>query len=283
MGTSINGSNPVLKAATGSLVAMPQAAAPAAEAAASDPKSPFQDVSLVGRTGWGYVQAPAQPPIFASGNVQVPSFGQDQIAQPTEVTMPPAWQNAPTIKNTSFSSWGDPHETTGDGQHFNNELTGNFLALTTASGDFTIEKQQSHVPPFPDTVTLNTKIAVKYLNDTVSFDATNQTLTVDGKSVPLQKGYSATLPSGMTVSYDGQHVNITTPKGDTVTLTNQGKYVDMSGNVSSQRPEGSVFGELGTFSDNASNDFQLRDGFITSDMNWFLNEWRVQPSDPQLI
>ena len=87
----------------------------------------------------------------------------------------------------------------------------------------------------------------------------------------------------MTVSYDGHNVNITTPKGDQISMANQGSYIDMTGSVSHQRSEGSVFGELGTFADNAGQDFQGRNGFITSDMNFFLNQWRVQASDPQLL
>lgn len=208
----------------------------------------------------------------------------NQPASASTTADPPAATPAgPTLRNTSFGSTGDPHEVTADGTHFDNELTGDFVALTTASGDLTVEKHQDHVAGFGSNVTLNTKVAVDYLGDKVVFDVGAQSLTVNGQSLALAAGASTTTPGGVTVSYDGKTVHITTPKGDAINLINQGKWIDMSGNVSSQRTEGSVFGELGTFSDDKATDLSLRDGFVTSDVSWFLNDWRVQSSDPQLL
>ncbi|HEY9723211.1 MAG TPA: hypothetical protein V6D47_14470, partial [Oscillatoriaceae cyanobacterium] len=58
-----------------------------------------------------------------------------------------AWPvgDAPLNDNErSFSSVGDPHETTGDGTKFDNELTGDFVKLKSASGDFQLETRQEH-------------------------------------------------------------------------------------------------------------------------------------------
>lgn len=214
------------------------------------------------------------------------------VGPPPILVQPPP---GPPIKNTSFSYWGDPHAVTSDGLTFNNELTGTFTLLKSTSGDLEVQTTQG-----PDAsgrwpgATLNHQVAVQSGSDVVKFDINNpNSITIDGKTVPLG---DSLLPGGGAIHVSGNQIFVNTAKGDVITITKQDGYLDIGGNVASTRPEGSVSGLLGVFDDgNGTNELVPRgsstpvpftsvgvSGADTTQLDAFMNSWRVGGNDPAL-
>lgn len=184
--------------------------------------------------------------------------------------------------NQNFSSVGDPHETTGDGLKFDNELTGKFIAFRSDEGDLEIQKDQG-----PDQsgrwpgMTLNHAVAMKVGANTINFDI-NNALKINGRSVPMKDGVT-NLPDGTSVAIAGSSLSVTSPRGDVINVSNQDSYLNLTGTISGKRPTDSVQGSLGAFHQGGdqSQDLVMRNGSAVglAKLNDFLNSWRVPGSE----
>jgi hypothetical protein len=184
-------------------------------------------------------------------------------------------------KSLNFASVGDPHETTGNGNHFDNERTGTFTALASASGDFVLEHVQSHVAGFSDKVTLNTGAAIKSGDDLIKYDAASKKVNVNGKDIDLADGGTFKLPDGGSITKKGADITVTTNKGDTVGIKDQGKWIDITGSVSADRKAGEVKGELGNFdgSGDKTHDLVKADGTTAKSFDDVMDSFTTKDAD----
>jgi hypothetical protein len=215
----------------------------------------------------------------------------------------PEWP-APPIEGGTFRSWGDPHEVTGDGLKFDNMLTGTFTAFQSSSGDLVLQKyQEKDEAGRWAGATLNKAAGLKVGDNTISYDIRGDQLMINGKKVSTAPGSDYKLPDGGSVSIgkDG-NISVNSAVGDTITIEKLDGYINFSGQVSSSRPSGSVFGSLGMFDADTdpTNDLRRPDGSvfpITYDakkaahntvvedqayVDKFLELWRV-PTNKDLI
>ncbi len=181
------------------------------------------------------------------------------------------------IEGQTFKSWGDPHEITGDGLKFDNQLLGDFVALRSKSGDFELQKRHEHVSGHSDGVTFNTEAALKTNGNTIHFDSQHNALTINGTKANLADGQTVAMPGGGSVTRNGNNYTITTAQGDSVTFIDQGNYMDIEGKMSASRGDGEIMGSLGRMDadSDASNDLVLPDGTLAKDVQQFLEAWRV--------
>jgi hypothetical protein len=198
-------------------------------------------------------------------------------------------KDAPLKENNTFSSVGDPHETTGDGLKFDNQKTGNFDLLRSASGDLLVQNEQG-----PDQsgrwpgATLNHKVAVKDGNDVVKYDGVGKTMDINGKQVPVPKnGETVQLPGGGSVVGTADGFKVMTHKHDEIDVHQRDGYIDITGTLG-DRMGSEVRGALGAFdADNdQSNDLKGRtgDGIIGKPgdkgaIDKFEEAWRAQPGE----
>lgn len=200
-------------------------------------------------------------------------------------------------KDASFGSWGDPHEISGDGLKFDNQLTGRFVAFKSDEGDLELQKDQG-----PDQsgrwpgATLNHAVALKVAGDLVAYDVLKNSLTINGAEVPFKDG-KLTLRGGATVDIKGSTLSVTSPRGDQIDIVKKDAYIDLSGKISGSRPKGSVSGSLGSFDADGQQDNDLvgRDGktvavTVNPNAGWnqvvqdaafkaFLDGWKVRTSE----
>lgn len=215
--------------------------------------------------------------------------------EPEPVTPPPApegpvytdvWSD--TITGGTFESWGDPHEVTGDGLKFDNYKIGTFVAFRSVEGDLELQKRQARLND-KETGIFNVEASLTVGANRISYEAGSNTLLINGQRKAVTPGETYTLADGTRVAIgvaknrkgetqEGQpSLTIHSPKGDRITLQDQGNYLNFEGEISNRRASGSVFGSLGTFDsdNNKDNDMRLPDGTVTADVEAFLESWRV--------
>ncbi len=207
--------------------------------------------------------------------------------EPEAPTYTEQWSD--TIGGGTFKSWGDPHEVTGDGLKFDNYKTGTFLAFRSTEGDLELQKRQERLND-KQTGIYNVAAGLKVGANQITYEAGTNVLTIDGQRRAIKPGDSFTLPDGtrLSIGYNlgktGEKdeskpsITVTSPKGDRITLLDQGDFMDFEGEISSRRASGSVFGSLGTFDADASqhNDMRMPDGQVTKDVDVFLEAWRLR-------
>lgn len=204
-------------------------------------------------------------------------------------------------EDKTFSSWGDPHEKTGDGLQLDNQLTGRFVAFKSDEGDLELQKDQG-----PDKsgrwpgMTLNHAVGMKVGENRISYDlAQPNSLLVNGQRLPWQDG-STTLKDGTVVQIKGQDLSVFSPRGDVITVKRMAEdsYLNLEGKISGMRPRSSVQGSLGNFDGdgNGNNDLVSRDGaavaveagkgrnsweqiVYTPQVDAFLRSWLLKPGE----
>ncbi len=268
--------NPNATAVWSTLPAAPAApaAAPAAPAAAAAPggSAPAGDSSSVSGASRLYTE-------IWNGDIgkpstaipQKPAVEQAGWADPPvterwngEITFPDPPK--PPIEGASFRSWGDPHEVSGDGLKYDNMLTGTFTAFKSASGDLELQKfQEKDEAGRWAGATLNKAAGIKVGDNAISYDIRNDQLMVNGQQVSTRPGSSFQLPDGGSVSVgtDG-NISVNSALGDTITIKKNDGYIDFEGSLAAGRPDGSVFGSLGTFDADTdpANDLKRPDGSV---------------------
>jgi hypothetical protein len=207
--------------------------------------------------------------------------------EPEAPTYTEQWSDA--IGGGTFKSWGDPHEVSGDGLKFDNYKTGTFLAFRSTEGDLELQKRQERLND-KETGIFNVAAGLKVGANQIAYEAGSNALTINGQRRAIKPGDSFTLPDGtrLSIGYNpgktGEKdeskpsITVTSPRGDRITMLDQGNYMDFEGEISSQRASGSVFGSLGTFDadSNQHNDMRMPDGQVTKDVDAFLEAWRLR-------
>lgn len=190
------------------------------------------------------------------------------------------------LEGTEFSSTGDPHEVTGDGNTFDNQKVGDFIKIRSKTGDLVLQSRQTASPDNSD-VKYNTAIALKVEGEVITYDAKDDDkIKINGKEYRLKPGFFLTLPhgAGKLTRDDNGDFRIETKDSDVINLKRKldgMPHLDISGNISSFRRDGEVRGSLGAFDTdkNAANDLVGRDGKAIKDVNQFLEEWRVRKDE----
>ncbi len=192
----------------------------------------------------------------------------------------------PAIVGASFSSVGDPHETSGDGLRYDNQRTGWFVGVQSdgvvANGPSHLmlqkEHQRSDALGLPwGSFTVNVAAALQVGPARVRYRAWGDVLEVDGQPVTLASGASRWLVGGGLLSRSNNVLTVRSPLGDTVSFTDQGRYLDIRGTLSGERGSQRVKGSLGCFDADVMrvNDRCLRDGTVTLSTERFLDAWTV--------
>jgi hypothetical protein len=241
------------------------AAAPAPQAAAPAAAQPAEAAQPAAAINW-------DPAAVNLNNVTV-------------AAQPPMWPvGDKPIEGRTFADVGDPHETTGDGLHFDNMKRGEFVKLMSATGDFVLQTRQL---PWErnNAATVNQAAAVQMGDDLVLFDNVAHKLTINGSDVPFNAGSSYKLPSGGSVDVGADGVlHLVSPKGDKVDITVMDTYLNITGELSANRKDGEVRGLLGAFDNDTTvaNDLLGRTGSTpigdpnnADSMSKFLEEWRL--------
>jgi hypothetical protein len=164
----------------------------------------------------------------------------------------------------TFRSWGDPHETTGDGYSFENQKSGTFTALKSYSAiikdgspyELMLMKQQQ---PCAAGVTCNTKAAIYAGGSRIKLFA-DGSLKINGVATTLATGEIRRLKkpdgsfSGATLRRTdpvaGEMVlTVVSPVGDVIILEDYyaNGYMDIRGSISTLRKDERVRGSLGCF------------------------------------
>jgi hypothetical protein len=185
-------------------------------------------------------------------------------------------------KGLSFQSWGDPHEVSGDGLKFDNMGIGYFTAMKSASGDLMVTKRHESVPGLGAVgSTVNTEVGIKAGEDVVKYDTKTNKFYINDKETALKDGEAVNLPGGGKVVKKGNEITVTTPKGDNITIVDQGKYLDLKGTLAASRKDGEVTGSLGRFDadTDASNDLVMRDGSQAANVDSFIKEWTTPDAE----
>lgn len=252
--------------------------------ATADPPDARQFADLITRQ-YGLVDANLKTPDRPED--LVPSYPPVSTPPSPEPPPPPPPEPCPPEKKAEglkFRSHGDPHEVSGDGLKFDNQLVGDFIAMKSKSGDLMLQKRHEHVHGRNDGVTFNTEASLQTNGDVIHFDSQSNALTVNGKPTVLRNGESMKLPGGGTLTRNGDNYTIKTAQGDTITFLDQGDYMDIEGELSPTRKDGEVLGSLGRFDadSDASNDLVMPDGSLAKDLGEFLEAWRV-PFGQRLI
>jgi hypothetical protein len=195
------------------------------------------------------------------------------------------------VSGRSFSSVGDPHETTGDGLKFDNMKHGDFVKLKSADNDFVLQTRQKPYAKNPE-ATVNTAAGVKLGADKAFYDGETNTLTINGEKVPMKPTRTINLKDGGTVQIHDHGLRLTSPVGDVVNITRHPLYIDVTGMVSEKRKDGEIRGSLGAFDSDTQRDNELMGRSGTRpignpnnpyDRDDFLEEWRVRPYEDDLM
>jgi hypothetical protein len=261
---------------------LPQVA-PAAPAAPVAP-APADAGPALGATP---AATPATPATPADKNAVTPGTGTtSSVSLPGSSSSEPppssSSTEAPKVQGNKFSSVGDPHETTGDGLHFDNQQEGDFIKMHAKSGDFEVQTRQGPWDKNPQ-AKVNTMVGVKVnsQDDKVVYDAKTKQMTFNGKPIEVKPGEDFQIPGGGSVSKTPDGYEIKSAKGDKVDLKDRGNYVDMTGEVSPDRADGDVVGSLGRFDADTDwrNDLEGRDGKQLNSTDDLINDWKVKPGE----
>lgn len=195
------------------------------------------------------------------------------------------------VSGNTFSSVGDPHETTGDGLKFDNMKHGDFVKLKSVDNDFMLQTRQKPYVKNPE-ATVNTAAGVKLGADKAFYDGETNTLKINGEDVAMKPARTIKLKDGGTVQIGDGFLRLTTRVGDVVNIEKRASYIDITGHVSPNRYDGEVRGALGAFDNDSTkaNDLMGRSGDTPIgnpdnpyDRDDFMEEWRVRPYEDDLM
>jgi hypothetical protein len=169
------------------------------------------------------------------------------------------------------------------GQTYSFQGAGEYLlAAATQQGDsFEV---QARFQPFDNSafISVMTQIAAAIGSDRVTFGIGRaDTVWVDGAAAALGVGTSMSLSGGQLTQLSSDSYELTWNTGETLTVTNEGTYLDLNVGLGSGDGPGSVAGLLGP-NEGIANDFTLPDGTelqepisSTELYQTFANSWRI--------
>jgi hypothetical protein len=183
---------------------------------------------------------------------------------------------------------GDVHMVTFDGLHYDFQAIGDFvLTRSTMPGDtFEIDIATAAEPAW-GAVSVTTAAAARVGSDIVTFAAgPDSVVSVNGMPATAMSGSHSVrqLAGGQLEELSPTTFKITWTTGETLTVTNNGAYLDTVVSLPVSMGPGSVQGLLGANSGQA-NDFQLLDGGTIGQplsdselLGIFADAWRLAPA-----
>jgi RHS repeat-associated protein len=169
-------------------------------------------------------------------------------------------------------SIGEPHLRSADGERFDLQAAGEFVAIVSEDGSVVVQARQQ---PYGTStlVSINTAVAASVAGDRVAvYIDDERPLVVDGK-VEMTTDLSVRLPHGGIVERHGSIVTIDWPGGSRLVVARQlgaGAHLDY-GFTPGPSIGPTLSGLLGSADGDVSNDLTGRDGV------------RLDPADPQLF
>lgn len=171
------------------------------------------------------------------------------------------WRNVDSRPTECADTWGDPHLGSGDGQTFDLNITGEYVATRSVSDGFEI---QFRFEPWLNTISRTTAVAARVGRHRVAVYAGQPaTLRVDGTRTVLRYGVLALGRDGEVEVRGGVYV-IRWADGSDVKITPRAidqPWLDVSTAVAGQRL-GKVEGLLGNFDGDPANDFATPTGKV---------------------
>lgn len=170
-------------------------------------------------------------------------------------------------------SYGDPHIVTYDNTSYSFQTVGEFV-LSKIGSSFEIQARQK---PQRDDFSLNTAVAIRFFNDTVSYyaddvpDGSTHALWMNGQALVLQ-GRTHYLPSGGTLRLVGKDYILSGPLGEKVVFDVRGSGSRRFVNVTVEIPRcitSNAFGLFGNGNGNRHDEFQPNDRFASNGLTQF--------------
>lgn len=170
-------------------------------------------------------------------------------------------------------SYGDPHIITYDNTSYSFQTVGEFV-LSRVGSNFEIQARQK---PQRDDFSLNTAVAIRLFNDTISYyaddtpDGSDHSLWLNGEALILQ-GRTHYLPCGGTIRLIGKDYVLAGPMGEKVVFDVRGsgsrRFVNITVGIPSCTHNNSI-GLLGNGNGNRYDEFQSNDRFANNGLNNF--------------
>jgi hypothetical protein len=177
------------------------------------------------------------------------------------------------------NSSGDPHITTLDGQYFEFQGHGEFIAVKSTNDNFEIQARQEAWIGSKE-ATVNTGIAIKTAgNDIISVTVDPAEIYINKTKVNLNLG-SKTFADGSTFSeiQKGTY-RLDTKQGDIVLIDTEFNFLDYTIDLAANR-EKRVKGIFGNFDGNPTNDLVINNGKLITDTfenkyPAYADSWRI--------
>lgn len=154
---------------------------------------------------------------------------------------------AEPIAGDTVSSQGAGIEATGDLLVYKNKKKGAFIAMRADAGDFEVQTLRKALKRGSRKI-YNVAVGVKVnaQDDRVIYTAKTNILTLNGEPLTLTDGDPPTgIDGGGTVEKDGSFYTITSEAGETVTLLDVRKAVNLTIEAGPNREGGGLKGSLG--------------------------------------
>jgi hypothetical protein len=234
-------------------------------------------------SGWSATMPSADASALSNGTALLSAQATDAYGNAS------AMATDEVLVNLSGTAVGDVHMVTYDGLRYDFQADGTFiLTRSTTPGDpFQIQIVTS---PFPrnNAASMTTQVAAQLGHDVLLFDTgAKMFVSVDGVADTALGAGNATqvFAGGKLVEVSATEYRVEWNSGETLSLKDNGFYIDTSVALGPRNGPGSVQGLLGP-DEGQARDFQLPDGTVLAQplsdaeiLGVFAQAWSVTPAD----